>query len=273
MKTTKPALSSRSLLASIVVLVAVAVAWALFSPPRRSATTPGASSPSTTGSASAAASASPATSASETNSDRPAPPVSQGESPILRRTTIAEAAGIAKPRPRSPLERSPGYFPPDDPESMSVVTGRRDAPAVDLELTGGATSIDQLGRRLLAGINARDEGAIHALGVTRREFEVILWREFPESRPVTHITADDAWEMSSIQSNAGVGRTLGALGYRRLEFIRVDTGPPVPYRNFTLYRKVEIVTRDPATSQEVRVGFAPSFVERHGRFKVLTFKD
>src|SRR6185295_16717115 len=186
----------------------------------------------------------------------------------LHRVTIAEAAGIPKPPPRSPLERSPGYYPPDDPESMSVFTGRRDAPAVDLELTGGAASIDQLGRMLLAGINARDERGIHALAVTRNEFEVILWREFPESRPVTHITADDAWEMSSIQSNAGVGRTLGALGYRRLEFIRVDTGPPVPYRNFTLYRKVEIVTRDPATSQEVRVGFAPSFVERHGRFKV-----
>ena len=156
---------------------------------------------------------------------------------------------------------------------MSVVTGRRDAPAVDLELTGGATSIDQLGRRLLAGINARDEGAIHALGVTRQEFEVILWREFPESRPVTHITAADAWEMSSAQAHSGVSRAVGGFGYRNLEFIRVDGGPPVPFRNFSLYRGVEIVTRDPATAQEVRIGFAPSFVERHGRFKVLAFKD
>ncbi|TMQ63083.1 MAG: hypothetical protein E6K79_10555 [Candidatus Eisenbacteria bacterium] len=194
------------------------------------------------------------------------------QGPMGRRVT-GSASGIALPRLHSPLERSPGYYPPDDPESMSVITGHRDAPLVDLELTGGGASIDQLGRMLVAGINARDEAALHALGVTRKEFEIILWREFPESRPITHITADDAWEMASIQSHAGVSRTAGSFGGRNLEFIRIDCGPPIPYRNFTLHRQVEIATKDPSTSQEVRLNFAPSFVERHGRFKVLTFKD
>src|SRR5262245_5385813 len=36
-------------------------------------------------------------------------------------------------RSASPLTRSPGYYPPDDPESLSVQTGRREAPLVDLE--------------------------------------------------------------------------------------------------------------------------------------------
>jgi len=258
-------MSLKFILASIGALAAIAVAWALLSPsPRSSNVTAPAAGP--------ASGADPA-------SDGPAPGAASlsleapGGNPDLRRRAIENAAGISKPRPRSPLERSPGYYPPDDPESMSVVTGRREAPAVDLEFTGGATSIDELGRQLVAGVNARDEGAVHALGVTRKEFEVILWREFPESRPITHITAADAWEMSSFQSHSGVARTVGEFGYRRLEYIRVDSGPPVPYRNFALCRQVEIVAKDPATSQEVRLRFAPSFVERHGRFKVLTFKD
>jgi len=271
MKTSRPAISLRFLLASLAVLAAIAVAWALLSPSPRSssATTPEAGPAPGSGPASEATPASdgPAPGAASLSLEAP------GGNPGLRRRTIEDAAGVARPRPRSPLERSPGYYPPDDPESMSVITGRREAPAVDLEFTGGAVSIDDLGRQLVAGVNARDEGAVHALGVTRKEFEVILWREFPESRPITHITAADAWEMSSYQSHSGVARTVGEFGYRRLEYIRVDSGPAVPYRNFNLYRQVEIVAKDPATSQEVRLRFAPSFVERHGRFKVLTFKD
>lgn len=273
-------------MALAIAIAAVATAAALLAPPRRPgahpvSVTPGAGGISAADAASAASRDQPTPAANgRAGTDNPptldrsasAASATVRQSPTGHGVTES-ASRITLPRLRSPLERSPGYYPPDDPESMSVITGRRDAPPIDLELSGGAGSIDQLARMLIAGINARDEAAIHALGVTRKEFEVILWREFPESRPVTHITADDAWEMASIQSHAGVSRTVGSFGGHNLEFIRVDRGPPVPYRNFTLHRQVEIVTKDAATSQEVRLHFAPSFVERHGRFKVLTFKD
>lgn len=280
MKTAWLATPTRIGVALVAALVTVAIAWALLVLPRRPAGT-GASAPSGAGPASATTGGERApvddersgignSQSADRGVNAASTPVSQR---LIQRHAVDAGLGIAKLRPRSPLERSPGYCPPDDPESMSVITGRRDAPLVDLELTGGAGSVDQLGRMLVAGINAHDETAIHALGVTRKEFEVILWREFPESRPVTHITVDDAWEMASGQSHAGVSRGVGSFGNRNLEFIRVDCGPPVPFRNFSLHRAVEIVARDPATAQEVRIHFAPSFVERHGRFKVLTFKD
>lgn len=188
-------------------------------------------------------------------------------------SSIERSLATQTARPRSPLERSPGYYPPNDPESLSVVTGRRDAPPVDLELTGGATSDMDLARMLLAGLNARDAGALHALRVTRREFEVILWPEFPESRPVTHITADDAWEMSNAQSLSGANRAIDGYGARQLELLGVESDPPFPYRNFMFYRGVRIVVRDQNTGEIERLKFAPSFVERHGRYKALTFKD
>ena len=177
------------------------------------------------------------------------------------------------PRPRSPLERSPGYFPPADPESSSVVTGRRNAPAVSLELDGGARSIGALARNLLAAIDARDERAMHAQRLTFREFEGICWPEFPESRPITRITAADAWEFSLTSSLAGAGRTVGLYGGHGLELVRVEVGRTEEYRNFQLHRGVVIVARDAVDGSEVSLRFLPSIVERHGRFKALLYHD
>ena len=182
--------------------------------------------------------------------------------------------GAPKPRPRSPLESSPGYYPPDDPESMSVVTGRRDAPPVDLELTGGASSIEDLARMLLAGIGASQEMALHALRLSHNEFTTICWPEFPESRPVTHITAEDAWEMSITQSLKGASQAVASYGGRQLELVRVESAPAFGFQNFTLYRNVTIVAKDIVGGGAlVRLHFASSIVERHGRFKALIFKD
>jgi hypothetical protein len=171
------------------------------------------------------------------------------------------------------LEDSPGYYPPDDPESASVITGRRDAKAVDLPLSGGASTREDLARMLLAALSARDEKALHALRVTREEFSVILWPEFPESRPITNITADDAWGMAIAQSVAGAGRAVGQFGGRDLTLLRVETGAPVAYRNFILYRDVSILVVDRSTGVETRLSFAPAFVERTGHVKALIFRD
>ncbi|HEX7077130.1 MAG TPA: hypothetical protein VF363_01780 [Candidatus Eisenbacteria bacterium] len=168
---------------------------------------------------------------------------------------------------------TPGYYPPDDPESLSVLTGKRDAPPVDLELSGGAASLRDLGQELLAALNARDEQALAALRVTKHEFRVICWPEFPESRPVTHITLDDAWMMAAAKSQAGSTRTMGLDGGRDLELLRVETDPPFAYRNFTRYGGTVLVARDLVTHEEIRLTFAPSVIERHGRFKVLIYRD
>src|SRR6185436_12722873 len=83
----------------------------------------------------------------------------------IRATTIAacalllSAAGLvtlafgASPTPASAataptsVRDSPGWYPTVDPESMSVVIGRRThAPLVKMPLTGGAHSLKEMGR-------------------------------------------------------------------------------------------------------------------------------
>ena len=181
--------------------------------------------------------------------------------------------GAASSRPRSPLERSPGYFPPDDPESMSVVTGRREAPLVDLEFRGGAISPRDLALQLLAALGARDQKGLHALRMTREEFEVIVWPELPESRPITNITAADAWDASQIRSLSSADRAVGSYGGRSLEFLRVEASAVMPYKNFTLHRGITITARDNASGETLAMNFASSFVERRGRFKVVLYRD
>src|SRR6185503_6980833 len=94
---------------------------------------------------------------------------------------------------RSPLESSPGYYPPADPESLAAVNGRRDAPPVEGEFSGGAASLEDLAREILAGLEQNDERALHALRVTQDEFERIIWPEMPQSRPITNIPFSEVW--------------------------------------------------------------------------------
>lgn len=211
----------------------------------------------------------------------PAPPVPQTSKREESLNRVTPAAIVALPgtrpetaaRPRSPLEQSPGYYPPPDPESLSVVRGRRDARPVSVELTGGAASVKGLVALVLAGLSAKDGQALQELRVTKAEFATIFWPEFPQSRPVTNITVDDAWEMQITQNGSGVNRTISEHGGKQLELIRVDHDPAIPYTNFKMYSNVRIVTRDVATGEQVVLRFAPSFVERHGRYKVLIYKD
>jgi len=206
------------------------------------------------------------------------PPASDDRTniPVQLRSGVPKAGPGGPARsmiPRSPLERSPGYYPPDDPESLSVVAGRREAPLVALELSGGAVSSEALARAILGALGRRDEGALHALGLTRREFETICWREFPESRPITHITAEDAWTFSAASNHAGVSRMVGLYGGRELDLVKVERGGAFPYRNFVRHYGMALTARDHATGEVFTIRSAPSWIERHGRFKVLIYKD
>jgi hypothetical protein len=190
----------------------------------------------------------------------------------------AAGKAVATPLPphtpgRSPLEHSPGYYPPADPESASVRLGRREAPYVSGEFTGGAASLEDLGRAVLDAINARNVTALHELRVTRREFETFLWREFPESRPITNITVDDAWSMSVHTSRNGGSRAVDQFGGRSLRLVRVDRGPTQEFTNFKLIRDVVIVAEGEGGGEAQYIKIVPSVAVRNGRFKALLFRD
>ena len=68
---------------------------------------------------------------------------------------------------RSAFEGKPGYRPPDDPEANAVVVGRREAPDVDLEFKGGASSSTELAHQILDALRDADRKALDDLRVPR----------------------------------------------------------------------------------------------------------
>jgi hypothetical protein len=166
-----------------------------------------------------------------------------------------------------------GWYPPADPESASVRLGRRDAPAVSLPLTGGAPSLEGLCRAVLEAIGAGSVDDLLALTVTRREFETILWPEFPESRPATGLLPVDGWRVLGNRLHAGSRGAVSDHGGTAWSFVRIEATAGVQsYRNFRLHRGIVLVARD-ADGVERRFDFLRAAVERGGRFKIYSLRD
>ena len=156
---------------------------------------------------------------------------------------------------------------------MSVVTGRREAPLVAGEFEGGMPSLLSLVEAALDAARRGDEETLHRLRATRGEFERYLWREFPQSRPVTNITAADAWSSMSQSSLTGANRAVAAWRGRNLEIVKVESSGRMPFSNFTMWRDVVVTARDAVTGDLHQIAFLPAVVERQGRHKVFTYKD
>jgi len=156
---------------------------------------------------------------------------------------------------------------------MSVITGRRQARPVAGEFAGGAPAFEALLQAVFVAIERNDEQTLHALRVTRAEFEGFLWPEFPQSRPITNIQPEDAWAFVQNGSLAGAGRALGSLGGRRFTVKSIASSGPLPYTNFTLWRDIVITARDESSGEIQTLRFLPAVAERRGRFKVFSYKD
>lgn len=197
-------------------------------------------------------------------------------------TTLALLASLSAPRTASAqaytvnpsLQAAPGYKPLVDPDSISVRLGRRlDAPVVDMRFSFGATSMEHLGRMLTHAIHHTSLDSLRHLCITREEFNEILWREFPQSRPVTGLHADDAWFMLDGRLRGGVSKLLSERGGQDLAFVRWDRADTVAlYKNFRLHNGLSLVVRD-ESGREVALPYVRAVAERKGQFKLQSLRD
>jgi hypothetical protein len=187
----------------------------------------------------------------------------------------AKAAGAPPAPPRvSSVQNSPGWYPVVDPESMSVVIGRRtNAPAVSKRFAGGATSLDDLGRRVCRALHRGDRDSLLALCIRDDEFRDILWREFPQSRPAVGLEWTDAWTILYARLHAGSAHAVRDWGGHPCEFVRFEpTRTVVPYRNFKLHDRLVLVARSDGGAL-VRMTWLRAVAERKGSFKIYSTDD
>ena len=183
------------------------------------------------------------------------------------------AAAPSTPAPAKPPVNLDGWYPPADPESASVRLGRRDAPRVDMEFSGGRRSLAALGRAVLAAVADESPEEMLALCVNKTEFETILWPEFPASRPATGLLPMDGWRVVGNRFQAGTRGAVSDHGGQPWTFVRLETTAGIQnYRNFRLHRGLVLVARD-TTGTETRMNFLRTAVERKGVFKIFSLRD
>lgn len=186
--------------------------------------------------------------------------------------TASQAAGSSAVQPG--IRNSPGYVPLVDPESTSVLLGRRtNAPLVSKPFTGGAVSLDDLGKRLCLLFETTPKlDSLMRLTVQEDEFRDILWREFPQSRPVTGLTWEDGWRVLYPRLLNGCNSALYQNGGRSFQFVRFEVDSIAKYKNFKLYSGVRLVVKDEAGHEERQV-WLRGIAERKGRFKIYSAED
>lgn len=185
----------------------------------------------------------------------------------------ADANATATQSPVVSIKDSPGYIPLVDPESTSVRLGRRtNAPIVKTPFSNGARSLDDLGRAVCRAITLDTHDSLTLLTITESEFRDILWREFPQSRPVTGLTWEDGWRVLYPRLlNGSLSAWKDNVG-GQYEFVRLEKNESVAYKNFTLHNGITIVARNPQGELE-RFGWIRSVAERKGQFKIYSMRD
>lgn len=172
------------------------------------------------------------------------------------------------------VKDSPGYVPLQDPDSLAEKLGRRpDAKLVKMPFEGGTRTLPELANRVLRALHHGSADSLIALCVSQEEFRVILWPEFPQSRPATGVRWDDAWPVLWGRLNGGSVAAARDYADHVYTLVRIErTAPTVSYRNFKLHNGITIVAHDDM-GQEQRFTFIRSVAERKGRFKIYSMKD
>lgn len=185
----------------------------------------------------------------------------------------APAEKPAPPATRPSLKDSPGWYYIVDPESASVALGRRtNAPLVKKPFTGGVKSLDELGRALCWSLHHSSRDSLSALCVTDAEFRDIMWKEFPQSRPITGLTWQDAWTSLDQRLKSGVAGALSDYGGDDWRFVRIQSDSSYQYKNFTLHMRVKLVAVNDQGA-EVQMKWLRAVAERKGRFKIFSTDD
>jgi hypothetical protein len=168
---------------------------------------------------------------------------------------------------------SPGYVPLHDPDSLAEALGRRpNAPRVQMEFHGGPRSLDELGRAVCHALHTGAPDSMLALCVKSDEFRVILWPEFPQSRPATGLHWDDAWMILWARLNGGSIQAVREFGDHYWELVRLEYAAVVPYKNFRLYNGITVTVKNDE-GEVSRFTFIRSIAQRKGRFKIYSMRD
>jgi hypothetical protein len=138
-------------------------------------------------------------------------------------------------------------------------------------LADSSPSAEALAEAVLTAIEKGDVDALHALALSKTEFEEHVWPELPAAQPKRNLSVGYVWGDLSVKSNLTLTKTLSAHGGKRytLQSMRF-LGRTTPYASYVVHRESELTVRD-ENGKERRLRLFGSVLEKQGRYKVFSY--
>jgi hypothetical protein len=135
----------------------------------------------------------------------------------------------------------------------------------------GTPSQEELIKRVLSGIEAKDEKALEHLTISKDEFKKYVWPVIASRVSGSNTTAENFYDIYARSSGVGVTQNLTDLGGKKFEIVKVSPGPiQKQTKDYRLFLAPEVVVRD-STGQERTVRPVGGLLEQGGSFKVTTY--
>lgn len=132
---------------------------------------------------------------------------------------------------------------------------------------------EELGKAVVAAINAQSEEDLHRLRVDKNMYMNELWPAFQAERPAMNYTPDFAWSNLDKKCITGVRRTLHHHKEKNYTFVRIQfTEPTQTYDGFRL-RRGTVLTVKTSDGTEHALRILGSVVEKDRYYRLLSYDN
>jgi len=161
--------------------------------------------------------------------------------------------------------------------ALSVALGGcgRAADGAQAGLSGGAPSVEALGRTVVAALAAGDTAALQAMRTTEDEHNQVLWPHFPIGRQdTTQAGKGFAWENIQLRNGAAVGEWTASFRGRQVRFDGARcTGEVEEYGPFQILRDCSVTVTDVAQGRAFELRPFDRVVRMGGTHKLIRYVE
>ena len=139
-------------------------------------------------------------------------------------------------------------------------------------LTNACRSMEELGRRVIQGLNDEDRAALAALVMTKEEYRLYIFPGLAIGKVEQWQKAYDfVWGTVYDRSNYRLTSILRKYGNRQLEYIGIRVADTEPWHLDCIIHKKALITIKDASSTEQEVEIFAGMAEVNNGFKIIHF--
>lgn len=141
-------------------------------------------------------------------------------------------------------------------------------------LEGGLSSLEEIGQRVVDGLNAGDLKALEALLIGEREYKDRLFLTLANHPSALTFGADASWDMTARETRDELRRTLDRHGRKNLVFVGIEPPASESKRGLIVHRRPKLTVRtlDGETFDLAVLGSVIEHDATH-TFKLLSYRD